>query len=164
MRIVILKFGGTSLKGVGRLEKAYQHIKRALDEGTHVVCVVSAIGRSGDAYSTDSLKGLIKNHVTKEDQDRILSVRETISSVVFADFLIGKGMNARSLSTRESGIITDENHTNANIIDYDDSRIKAHLMNYHVLVVPGFQGMTRDGVTTTLGRGGSDTTAIYLGI
>lgn len=162
--IVVLKFGGSSIRTKEGFEKAFQHIQKGLLRGNKVVCVVSAMGRKGDAYATDTLRNLIGNYVTKKEQDRLISVGETISSVVFADFLIQKGIQAISLSTYEIGIITDTIFSNANIVAMDDSYLRSYLFTHDVLVVPGFQGITKKGDVTTLGRGGSDTTAIILGI
>jgi aspartate kinase len=164
MSLVVLKFGGTSIRDKAGFELAIKHIERELKFNHKVVCVVSAMGREQDDYSTDSLKNLISNYVTKKEQDRLISVGETISSVVFTDFLIKKGIKAISLATKELGIITDNNYTNANILQFNNRYINKLLEDYNVIIAPGFQGMTKDGNTTTLGRGGSDTTAIYLGI
>ena len=122
------------------------------------------MGRNESPYATDILKNLIKNYVSKREQDRLLSIGEIISSIVFADFLIEKGINAVSLSTKEIGIITNNKFTNADIIEINNQMIKEKLNNYDVLVIPGFQGTTIDMDITTLGRGGSDTTAIALGV
>lgn len=162
--LVILKFGGTSIRDHEGFEKAFRHVKKALYGENKVICVVSAMGRAGDAYATDTLRQLIRRYVTKREQDRLISVGETISSVVFADFLIHKGLRAISLATHEIGIITDHAFTDANIIAFHDTHIRHYLTAYDVLVVPGFQGLTEYGDVTTLGRGGSDTTAIVLGV
>lgn len=162
--LVVLKFGGTSLKDQTGFHHAYQHVLKEKNNGAKVICVVSAMGREQDDYSTDRLKSLIENYVSKPEQDRLISVGETISSVVFTDFLIKQGIRAISLATKEIGIVTDEEFTNANIIAFNPEYIELMLEQYECIVVPGFQGMTKDGRITTLGRGGSDTTAIYLGI
>lgn len=161
---VVLKFGGTSIQNKTGFSSAIKHIEKELEHNHKVICVVSAMGRENDHYSTDKLKSLIKNYVSKKEQDRLLSVGETISSVVFTDFLIENKVNAVSLSTKELGIITDDRYTNANIVGFESQYILKLLEDYDVIVVPGFQGITKDGEITTLGRGGSDTTAIYLGI
>lgn len=164
MDIVILKFGGTSVSDRSGFEKSLIHIKNELELNNKVICVVSAMGRDESPYATDTLKNLIKNYVSEKEQDRLMSIGEIISSIVFADFLIENGVKAVSLSTKEIGIITNNKFTNADIIEVRNEIIEEKLKNYDVLVIPGFQGITVDMDITTLGRGGSDTTAIALGV
>ncbi|MDF2698748.1 MAG: aspartate kinase [Haloplasmataceae bacterium] len=164
MNIVIQKFGGTSIRNPEGYQKSLIHIKKELKLNHKIVCVVSAMGRVGEPYATDTLKNLIKNHVSKKEQDRLISIGEVISSVVFTDFLVENGIKAISLSTKELGINTNNNFTNADIIKVNDLDILNKLCDYEVVVVPGFQGLTLESDVTTLGRGGSDTTAIALGI
>lgn len=163
MKLVVQKFGGTSIRTKDGFAKAKMHIEKELKLNHKVVCVVSAMGRIGDPYATDTLKNLIKNNVSKKEQDRLLSLGEIITSVVFADYLLEEGINATSLSVKETGIITNNNFTNADIIKIDKRIIMHKLLLYDVVVVPGFQGLTVDYEVATLGRGGSDTTAIALG-
>ncbi len=158
------KFGGTSIRNKEGNYKSIVHIKKELKLNHKVICVVSAMGRESEPYATDTLKNLIRNYVTKKEQDRLLSIGEIISSVVFTDFLVENGIKAISLSTKEIGIITNNNFTNADIIKINDIDILNKISEYDVIVVPGFQGLTIDGEVSTLGRGGSDTTAITLGI
>ncbi len=164
MNIVVQKFGGTSIKNEEGFKKSIIHIKKELKLNHKVISVVSAMGRNKDPYATDTLKNLITNKVSKKEQDRLLSIGEIITSIVFTDFLIENGIQAISLSTKEIGILTNNNFTNADIIKINDLDILNYLSEYDVLVVPGFQGLTLDQEVTTLGRGGSDTTAIALGI
>lgn len=164
MEITVLKFGGTSIQNRNNFKKALQHIQHELAKKHKIVCVVSAMGRLGDPYATDTLKQLVSYQISKKEQDRLLSVGEIISSIVFSDFLLSNGIRSRSLSTKETGIITDDNFTNANIIGVDDEYILKTLETHDVVVVPGFQGITIQEVVTTIGRGGSDLTAIALGV
>jgi len=164
MKIVVQKFGGTSIRTIEGFKKAKTHIEMELKLNHKVVCVVSAMGRYGDPYATDTLKNLIKNNVSKKEQDRLLSLGEIITSVVFTDYLLEEGIRATSLSVKETGIITNNNFTNADIIRIDKRVILQKLLQHDVVVVPGFQGLTVDFEVATLGRGGSDTTAIALGI
>jgi len=164
MNIVVQKFGGTSIRNKDGFQKSIIHIRKELKLNHKIICVVSAMGRNCDPYATDTLKNLIKNNVSKKEQDRLLSIGEIISSIVFTDFLIENGIKAISLSTKELGIITNNNFTNADIIKINDLDILNKLSDFDVVVVPGFQGLTLDQEITTLGRGGSDTTAIALGI
>ncbi|ERJ13691.1 amino acid kinase family protein [Haloplasma contractile] len=164
MKLVVLKFGGTSIRNKNYFLKAMNHIKNELTKGHKIICVVSAMGRMGEPYSTDTLKSLVSYQISKKEQDRLLSCGEIISSVVFSDFLLVNGIKSISLSTKDTGIKTDGQFTNANITAIDDSTIKKTLESHDVVVIPGFQGLTKDREITTLGRGGSDTTAIALGI
>lgn len=164
MEIIVQKFGGSSIRNIEGFKKSIIHIEKELSENRKVLCVVSAMGRSGEPYATDTLKNLIKNKVSKKEQDRLLSIGEIISSVVFTDFLIENGLKAVSLSTKEIGILTNDSFTNADIIDINDLDILNKFSNYDIVVVPGFQGLTIGRDVATLGRGGSDTTAIALGI
>ncbi len=164
MNIVVQKFGGTSIRNREGFNKSILHIKKELKLNHKVICVVSAMGRNNEPYATDTLKSLINNYVSKKEQDRLLSIGEIISSIVFTDFLVENGIKAVSLSTKEIGIITNNNFTNADIIKINTMEILNKLSGYDVLVVPGFQGLTTDSDISTLGRGGSDTSAIALGI
>ncbi|QVK19431.1 aspartate kinase [Mycoplasmatota bacterium] len=164
MNIVVQKFGGTSICNKDQFKKSIIHIQKELKLNHKVICVVSAMGRKKDPYATDTLKNLINFHVSKKEQDRLMSIGEIISSIVFTDYLIENDINAIALSTKEIGIITNNNFTNADIIKINDLDILNKLSKFDVLVIPGFQGQTLNGEVTTLGRGGSDTTAIALGI
>ncbi len=163
MDLVVQKFGGTSIGDIEGFKKSLVHINKELKLNHKVLCVVSAMGRN-TPYATDTLKNLIKNNVSKKEQDRLLSVGEIISSIVFTDFLLENGVNAISLSTKEIGILTNNHFSNADIIKINDLDILDKLSEYDVLVIPGFQGLTLEGEVSTLGRGGSDTTAIALGV
>src|SRR5690554_804652 len=164
MNIVVLKFGGTSVSNRCGFEKSIKHIRKELKLNNKVICVVSAMGRDKAPYATDTLKNLIKNNVSKKEQDRLLSVGEIISSIVFTDYLIDNKIKAVSLSTREIGITTNNKFTNADIIEVNNDSIIEKFYTYEVLIIPGFQGLTLNKNITTLGRGGSDTTAIALGV
>ncbi|MEQ2526538.1 aspartate kinase [Robertmurraya yapensis] len=166
MKIIVQKFGGTSVKDEGAREYAKKHIQKALSDGYKVVVVVSAMGRSGDPYATDTLLSLIggsKTKVTKREQDLLLSVGEAISSVVFTNMLLDNGVNATSLTGAQAGFRTSADHTNAKIIKMECDRIIEEFKEYDVVVVAGFQGAAKNGDTTTIGRGGSDTSAAALG-
>jgi aspartate kinase len=165
MKIIVQKFGGTSLKeDSGRLE-AVRHIQKAVDEGYKVVCVVSAMGRLGDPYATDTLLSLLgeNNKISNREQDLLLSCGEIISSVVFSGLLNASGLSAAALTGPQAGFRTNDDFSNARIIDMKCERIKAELENYSVVVVAGFQGQSKNGDIATLGRGGSDTSASALG-
>ncbi|GGJ04665.1 aspartokinase [Alicyclobacillus cellulosilyticus] len=166
MKIVVQKFGGTSVATrEGRLAAA-GHVEDALASGYRVVVVVSAMGRKGDPYATDTLLGLLDDHdaVTKRDLDILMSCGEAVSAVVFASLLRGRGHEVTVLSGGQAGIITDHDYGSARILEVRPDRICRELEAGRVVVVMGFQGVTTDGDVTTLGRGGSDTTAAALGV
>ncbi|TYW04134.1 aspartate kinase [Listeria monocytogenes] len=167
MKIIVQKFGGTSVQNEKSRLMAFNHIKQVLKEGYKVVVVVSAIGRYGDPYATDTLLELIgaKNtKLTAREQDTLLSVGETISVSVFTNMLKEAGIKAEAFSGGQAGIITSDDHLNAKITEVDTTRLKNALAELDVAVVAGFQGITANGDITTLGRGGSDTSAAALGV
>ncbi|MCI8701580.1 MAG: aspartate kinase [Turicibacter sp.] len=163
MDIVVMKFGGTSVRDQAMRYQAFRHIRREVSAGYKVVVVVSAMGRHGEPYATDSLKELVTYHVSKREYDRLLSCGEILSSIVMSDFLQQQGLKVTSLAPSEVGIKTDTNYTNANIITVEIDKMMDLFNDYDVLVAPGFLGTTDDGSITTLGRGGSDTSAVALG-
>ncbi|EBF5183329.1 aspartate kinase [Listeria monocytogenes] len=167
MKIIVQKFGGTSVQNEKSRLMAFNHIKQVLKEGYKVVVVVSAIGRYGYPYATDTLLELIgaKNtKLTAREQDTLLSVGETISASVFTNMLKEAGIKAEAFSGGQAGIITSDDHLNAKITEVDTTRLKNALAELDVAVVAGFQGITANGDITTLGRGGSDTSAAALGV
>ncbi|TYT83383.1 aspartate kinase [Listeria monocytogenes] len=167
MKIIVQKFGGTSVQNEKSRLMAFNHIKQVLKEGYKVVVVVSAIGRYGYPYATDTLLELIgaKNtQLTAREQDTLLSVGETISASVFTNMLKEAGIKAEAFSGGQAGIITSDDHLNAKITEVDTTRLKNALTELDVAVVAGFQGITANGDITTLGRGGSDTSAAALGV
>lgn len=159
-----MKFGGTSVRDESSKFAAFQHIRREVSAGYKVVVVVSAMGRLGEPYATDTLKGLVSYHVSKAENDRLLACGEILSSIVMSDFLQLQGMNTYALAPQEIGIVTDANFNNANITTVVPDEILKYFETYDVLVAPGFIGCTVDGKVTTLGRGGSDTSAVALGV
>ncbi|EAO7443565.1 aspartate kinase [Listeria monocytogenes] len=167
MKIIVQKFGGTSVQNEKSRLMAFNHIKQVLNEGYKVVVVVSAIGRYGDPYATDTLLELIgaKNtKLTTREQDTLLSVGETISASVFTNMLKEADIKAEAFSGGQAGIFTSDDHLNAKITEVDTTRLKNALAELDVAVVAGFQGITANGDITTLGRGGSDTSAAALGV
>ncbi|MBC2135653.1 aspartate kinase [Listeria innocua] len=167
MKIIVQKFGGTSVQNEKIRLMAFNHIKNALKDGYKVVVVVSAIGRYGDPYATDTLLELIgakDTKLTAREQDTLLSVGETISASVFTNMLKEADIKAEAFSGGQAGIITSNNHLNAKITEVDTKRLKKALETLDVAVVAGFQGITENWDITTLGRGGSDTSAAALGV
>lgn len=170
MKIVVQKFGGTSVATPESRMAAIRHIERERSAGYGVVVVVSAIGRRGDPYATDTLLSLIdptgidRGLDSYRDRDMLMACGETISAVVFANMLRSRGTAVKVFSGAQAGIRTNSEFGNARILDIDPMPILDALEHHHVAVVTGFQGADEDGEVTTLGRGGSDTTATALGV
>lgn len=167
MKIVIQKFGGTSVASDDGRQHVIGKIQKALDAGVLPVVAVSAMGRKGSPYATDTLLGLTGQAgrpEMKRNMDLLLSCGELISAVVLADELTAQGLKAAVLTGAQAGIITDSNHNDAKIIDLRPDGILTHLKAGEIVIVTGFQGVTECGEVTTLGRGGSDTTAAALGV
>lgn len=166
MKIIVQKFGGTSVKDDKGRKLALAHIKDAISEGYKVIVVVSAMGRKGDPYATDSLIGLLygsQSDISPREQDMLLSCGETISSVVFTSMLKENGIKAAALTGAQAGFLTNAQHTDAKIIEMKTERLFETLASHDAVVVAGFQGATEKGDTTTIGRGGSDTSAAAIG-
>lgn len=166
MKIIVQKFGGTSVRDEEARNKAKEHIEDALQQGYKAVVVVSAMGRKGEPYATDTLLSLIggaENRLSKRENDLLLSCGEIISSVVFTEMLIKNDIKATALTGAQAGFLTNNDFNQARIIEMDVTRLKKELETVDVVVVAGFQGASANGDTTTLGRGGSDTSAAALG-
>jgi aspartate kinase len=167
MKLIVQKFGGTSVRDEETRLKALSHIKFAINEGYKVVVVVSAMGRKGEPYSTDSLYSLVDGEdtlISKREQDLLLSCGEVISTLVFTNMLLHHGISSVALTGAQAGFYTNSDFTNAKIIEMRCGRIKKELESHDVVVVAGFQGATKAGEITTIGRGGSDTSAAALGV
>jgi aspartate kinase len=162
---IVMKFGGTSLATPQARAQAAARVGERVAEGHPVVVVVSAMGRSGDAYATDTLLGLVREFpaTPPREIDALLACGEEISAAVFAGLLRQQGLPAVSLRGFQAGILTDGRHRDAEIRAIRPAGIEQHLERGEVVVVAGFQGVTEEGEITTLGRGGSDTTAVALG-
>ena len=162
---IVMKFGGTSLRDEDCRAYALEHIKRYHGSGERIVVVVSAMGRKGEPYATDTLVALLRDvghNINPRELDLVMSVGETLSSAYFSHLLSHNGMLAESFNGRQSGILTDDNAGNAEILDINPSRIVEALDNGFIAVVAGFQGVNDKGDIRTLGRGGSDTSAVAL--
>ncbi len=161
--IVIQKFGGTTVSSVSKRLLVAKRIKDTIDLGLSPIAVISAIGRLGEPYSTDSLLSLVRpNRIKARDLDLLMSVGEIISCVLMVDTLASIGVNAKPYTGGQAGIITDESYGKANILHVKPEPILECLKKGIVPVVAGFQGITEHGQITTLGRGGSDTSAAIL--
>lgn len=166
MRILVQKFGGTSLSTEHARERVIHHIARERDNGYTVVVVVSAMGRKGEPYATDTLLGLIRDNgdlLGARERDMLLGCGEIISAAALCSMLNGRGIPSVALTGGGAGILTDEQFGAARIKSIATDRLLQFLRTGSVVVVTGFQGMTAQGDMTTLGRGGSDTSATALG-
>lgn len=162
-RIAVLKFGGTSVANPDARAQAIARIRDAQEQGFAVVAVVSAMGRAPEPYATDSLLNLVDRQSGTANADLLLACGELISAAVFAHELHKVGIMAAALTGAQAGIVTNDRHGDAKIVHVDPSRVR-HLIDAGVLpVIAGFQGATEDGVVTTLGRGGTDLSAIAVG-
>ncbi|WP_406687247.1 aspartate kinase [Rossellomorea vietnamensis] len=167
MKVIVQKFGGTSVRDEASRLKAIAHTKQAINKGYKVVVVVSAMGRKGEPYATDSLLSLIggrNTSISKREQDLLLSCGEIISSLVFSNMLLEHGIRSTALTGAQAGFRTNNDFNNAKIIEMKCSRLVRELEQHDAVVVAGFQGATKDGDVTTIGRGGSDTSASALGV
>ncbi len=163
---IVMKFGGTSVRNDSARTSAMRHVKEYFEDGKDIVVVVSAMGRKGEPYSTDTLINMLKlvgKNICPKELDTIMSVGESVSAVYFSHFLTQNGMPAVSFDGRQAGILTDDNAGNAEILEINPVRIHDTLKEGKIAVVAGFQGANSDGDVRTLGRGGSDTSAVALG-
>ncbi|XMB66389.1 hypothetical protein RI065_08790 [Mycoplasmatota bacterium zrk1] len=160
--IEVIKFGGNTIKTYPDMIIAANYLKSKIEEKKKLIVVVSAMGRIGDPYATDTLRSLLTGDILPVEHDRLLACGEIISSIVFRSFLSDMNISSYSCSANEIGLITDEKHNNASIIDIEPNFYRI-FEQYDCIVVPGFQGVTKKNVITTIGRGGSDISAIILG-
>jgi aspartate kinase len=169
--IVVQKFGGKSVGTAEARRLAAERVREAFDAGLRPVVVVSAIGRRGEPYATDTLLSELEavdpnTDPAPRERDLLMACGEIISTVIMAQTLKAIGLRAVALTGGQAGITTDPRYGDAQILDIDPTCIRHLLLesgNVDVVVVAGFQGVTEDGAITTLGRGGSDTTASALG-
>ncbi|TCL61798.1 aspartate kinase [Hydrogenispora ethanolica] len=167
MRVIVQKFGGTSVATPEGRENVVKKVQEALNQGYGVVVVVSAMGRAGEPYATDTLIGLAKGimkSVKPRELDLLMTCGENISTVVMVQTLKHHGIEASAFTGGQAGIYTDHHFGNARIMEIKPDNLRRCLEGGRVAVVAGFQGITPDGEVTTLGRGGSDTTGAALGV
>lgn len=163
MKILVQKFGGTSLATPDARRQAAARVAKARAGGYGVVAVFSAAGRFPDPYATDTLLKLIGESAGPDKKDLLAICGELISTAMMAHILDEENIPCEILALERIGIITDDRHGDAQILEIDAAPVRAVLESGKVAVVPGFQGMTRGRKVTTLGRGGSDITAAALG-
>ena len=164
--IIVMKFGGTSIRNEESRASAIKQIRKHAESGKQVVVVVSAMGRKGEPYATDTLISLLKDvgePVNPVELDSVMSLGETLSSIYFSHLINQNGLPAEAFTGQQAGILTDDNPGKAEILEINPIRVRATLNAGKIAVVAGFQGATSAGDVRTLGRGGSDTSAVTLG-
>jgi aspartate kinase len=157
---VVMKFGGTSVADAARLKRAAQRIVAKREAGQHVVVVLSARGKETDRLIADAFE--ISPQPDPREMDMLLSTGERVSCALCAMAINDLGHRAISLTGSQAGIVTDTSHTKARILEVRADRIRAALDEDSIVLVAGFQGVSTAKDVTTLGRGGSDTTAVAL--
>lgn len=162
MALIVQKFGGTSVGSVDRIQAVAQRIQKMVATGNQVAVVVSAMGKTTDGLV--KLASEISNNPCRREMDMLLSTGEQVSIALLSMALQELGQDAISLTGAQVGIVTEADHTRARILNIRTERIQRHLDDGKVVVVAGFQGISQstDLEITTLGRGGSDTSAVAL--
>jgi len=162
MALIVQKYGGSSVADAEKIKNVARRVAKARDEGNQVVVAVSAMGNTTD----DLIK--LAYQVTEQPGDReldvLLSTGEIVSSTLLALALESLGCNAVSLTGAQAGIQTDSSYSRARILGVDTKRVVNELEKGNIVIVAGFQGVTQEMDITTLGRGGSDTTAVALAV
>ncbi len=163
-QIVVQKFGGTSVATPEGRAALCARVRLALEAGRAPVVVVSAMGRKGAPYATDTLLSLIADFdPSPREVDLLAACGEVVSAVVVAHELRAEGVPATAMTGADAGVLTDDCFGDASVLRVDPRALTAALEAGMVPVVTGFQGVTSSGQTTTLGRGGSDTSACAIG-
>ena len=166
MKKIIQKFGGTSVSTKERRGQVVSKVKEALQKGFFPVIVVSAMGRKGEAYATDTLLSLVDDNFKRNNLqavDMLMCCGEIISAVVISNMLINEGIESIPLTGGQAGIITNDSFSEAELLYTNPENIIKVIKLGKIPIVAGFQGITEEGYLTTLGRGGSDTSACILG-
>ena len=160
MALIVQKYGGTSVSDTERIKSVAARIVETKNKGNEVIVVVSALGKT-----TDMLKSMafdLNTAPQERELDVLLSTGEQVSSALLAMAIQSMGVEAVSFSGAQVGIVTDATHTKAKIKDIKTERLEQALSESKIVIVSGFQGVTGNNDITTLGRGGSDTTAVAL--
>ncbi len=166
MQILVQKFGGTSVSTPERRQQVVNKIANAKRSGYSPVVVVSALGRVGEPYATDTLFNLARQEcpsIGGRELDMIMACGEIVAGVIVVGALNNAGFDAVFLNGQQAGIMTTMKHGNAQIIQVKPETILRQIDEGRIVVVAGFQGVSENGEITTLGRGGSDTSATALG-
>jgi len=160
MALIVQKYGGSSLSTPERIKEVAKRISKTKSQNNKVVVVVSAMGDTTDKLL--DLMHKVSLNPPKREMDLLLSTGEVISTALLTATLHSLGEEAISFTASQGGIITDESHTKARIQKINPKNIMEEIKKDKVVVVAGFQGITSKNTVTTLGRGGSDTTAVAL--
>ena len=160
MSIIVMKFGGTSISNLEKIKNISNRIKRELKKNKKVFVVVSAMGKTTDQLIKKFF--VVKKDIFNAEYDSVISTGEQLSAGLLAAFLDENKISARSLLGWQIPIITDSFHGKARITDIPTKFVKELFKNYDVLVMSGFQGISKCNRITTLGRGGSDTSAVAI--
>ncbi len=160
MGIVVQKFGGTSLADTDKIKNVAKAVIKEKNNGNDVVVIVSAMGHTTDYLV--KLSSEISKNPNKREMDMLLSTGEQVSIALLTMAIQEEGYEAISLNASQVGIITEKVHSTARIIDIKTDKLNKILNEGKIIVVAGFQGVTEDGEITTLGRGGSDTSAVAI--
>ena len=162
--VVVQKYGGSSLADAEHIHNVAARIQLRRDDGVDVIVVVSAMGDSTDELISLSEAVAGGTQPDAREMDTLLSTGELVSSTLMAMALKARGCDSISLSGIQAGIKTDAVHGSARIADINTDRIRTELDKGRIVIVAGFQGLAESGDITTLGRGGSDTTAVALAV
>ena len=160
MSVIVQKFGGTSVGSIERIEQVADKVAGFRKEGHGLVVVVSAM--SGETNRLIELAHEVQERPVAREMDVLISTGEQVTTALLSMALNKRGVKAKSYNGSQVRILTDDSHTKARIREIDDARLHADLEEGYVIVVAGFQGVDENGNITTLGRGGSDTTAVAL--
>jgi aspartate kinase len=160
MSLIVQKFGGTSVGGVAKIEQVAEKVARFRAEGHDIVVVVSAM--AGETNRLIALAQEIEPSPLPRELDALVSTGEQVTTALLSIALNKRGVKAKSYNGSQVRILTDDAYTKARIKEIDNVKLHADLEKGYVLVVAGFQGVDENGNITTLGRGGSDTTAVAL--
>jgi aspartate kinase len=160
MSLIVQKFGGTSVGSIERIEQVADKVEKFRSQGHAIVVVVSAM--SGETNRLIELANSIQERPTPREMDVLVSTGEQVTTALLSMALNKRGVKAKSYNGSQVRILTDDAHTKARIKEIDDQRLHEALDEGYVIVVAGFQGVDEKGNITTLGRGGSDTTAVAL--
>ena len=160
MAKIVIKFGGTSVGSIDRIISAAKIIKKKLNKGNKIIVVVSAMAGKTNELVQQSKK--ISKNFNKRELDVLLATGEQITSALLAGAIEETGVKARSYMGWQIPILTDGEHNNSRIVNMHIDKINKFISSKGVAIIPGFQGISKDGEITTIGRGGSDATAVAI--
>ncbi|MDD2400554.1 MAG: aspartate kinase [Sulfurovum sp.] len=158
--LVVHKYGGTSVGDLSRIENVANRVAKAKEAGHDIVVVVSAM--SGETNKLIEYANYFTSSPAKKEMDLLLSAGERVTAALLSIALQAKGYDAVAMSGRQAGIVTDTTHTYARIESIDPAAMQTAIKEGKIVVVAGFQGVSKEGSVTTLGRGGSDLSAVAI--